>query len=196
MTLAVKSSGQATAPVFTGASSDIASPSLTDTLPPFPMHAAFPRPEYYDGSAPPAPSAGIAPIRRPFPWPGNGYGTHAGGYRGRDRPCGRPPAQIPACAANALGSCLGFWRETAPQGTDAPRGQAAATESPGGPCASSPGGSAGCGAVAPGASAASPGYGTPRPPCGCPARRSRRSALAPRCPATAPAPGQAGADAA
>jgi hypothetical protein len=30
--------------------------------------------------------------------------------RGRDRPCGRPPAQIPACAANALGSCLGFWR--------------------------------------------------------------------------------------
>src|SRR5438034_8029737 len=29
------------------------------------------------------------------------YTTH---YRGRDRPCGRPPAQIPACAANALGS--------------------------------------------------------------------------------------------
>jgi len=27
-----------------------------------------------------------------------------GHYRGRDRPCGRPPAQIPACAANALGS--------------------------------------------------------------------------------------------
>ena len=27
--------------------------------------------------------------------------------RGRDRPCRRPPAQIPACAANALGSCLG-----------------------------------------------------------------------------------------
>src|SRR6266511_1770536 len=25
-------------------------------------------------------------------------------YRGRDRPCRRPPAQIPACAANALGS--------------------------------------------------------------------------------------------
>jgi putative transposase len=25
-------------------------------------------------------------------------------YRGRDCPCGRPPAQIPACAANALGS--------------------------------------------------------------------------------------------
>jgi hypothetical protein len=32
--------------------------------------------------------------------------------RGRDRPFGRPPAQIPACAANALGSCLGFWRQS------------------------------------------------------------------------------------
>ena len=31
-------------------------------------------------------------------------------YRGRDRPCGRPPAQIPAGAANALGSCLGYER--------------------------------------------------------------------------------------
>ncbi len=30
--------------------------------------------------------------------------TYADHYRGRDRPCGRPPAQIPACAANALGS--------------------------------------------------------------------------------------------
>jgi hypothetical protein len=26
--------------------------------------------------------------------------------RGRDRPCGRPPAQIPACGTTALGSCL------------------------------------------------------------------------------------------
>jgi hypothetical protein len=30
--------------------------------------------------------------------------TYVQHYRGRDRPCGRPPAQIPACAANALGS--------------------------------------------------------------------------------------------
>ncbi len=30
--------------------------------------------------------------------------VYRGHYRGRDRPCGRPPAQIPACAANALGS--------------------------------------------------------------------------------------------
>ena len=27
--------------------------------------------------------------------------------RGRDRPCGRPPAQIPACGTPALGSYLG-----------------------------------------------------------------------------------------
>ena len=94
MTLAVKSSGQATAPVFTGASSDIASPSLTDTLPSFPMYAAFPRPEYYDGSAPPAPSAGIAPIRRLFPWPGNGYGTHAGG------------SHVHCCPVDGLGTRL------------------------------------------------------------------------------------------
>src|ERR1039458_8776908 len=29
------------------------------------------------------------------------------GSRGGDRPCGRPPAQIPACGITALGSCLG-----------------------------------------------------------------------------------------
>ncbi|HEX9541238.1 MAG TPA: hypothetical protein VGA04_23990, partial [Streptosporangiaceae bacterium] len=52
MTLAVKSSGQATAPGFPGAPSDMCILSLTDTLPPFPMYAAFPRPEYYGGSAP------------------------------------------------------------------------------------------------------------------------------------------------
>src|SRR5680860_653759 len=33
--------------------------------------------------------------------------------RGRDRPRGRPPAQIPACATNALGSSLGYDRQTA-----------------------------------------------------------------------------------
>jgi hypothetical protein len=30
--------------------------------------------------------------------------------RGRDRPRGRPPAQIPACGTTARGSCLRFWR--------------------------------------------------------------------------------------
>ena len=28
--------------------------------------------------------------------------------RGRDRPCGRPPAQIPACGITALGSCYEY----------------------------------------------------------------------------------------
>jgi hypothetical protein len=58
------------------------------------MLAAFPRPEYYDGSVPPAPSAGIAPIRRPFPWPGNGYGTHAGG------------SHVHCCPVDGLGTRL------------------------------------------------------------------------------------------
>src|SRR5260370_33175864 len=79
MTLAVKSSGQATAPGFPGASSDITFPSLTDTLPPFPMYAAFPRSEYYGGSAPPAPSAGVAPIPARPSWQEGGRGTHADG---------------------------------------------------------------------------------------------------------------------
>ena len=39
--------------------------------------------------------------------------------RGRDRPCGRPPAQIPARAPNALGSCLGYERRTARRAKDA-----------------------------------------------------------------------------
>jgi len=40
---------------------------LTDTLPPFPRYPAFPRSEYYGGSAPPAPSAGVRPIQTPYP---------------------------------------------------------------------------------------------------------------------------------
>jgi hypothetical protein len=43
----------------------------------------------------------------------------SGKDRGRDRPCGRPPAQIPACGITALGSCLGFWRRSARWGRDA-----------------------------------------------------------------------------
>jgi len=59
---------------------------LTDTLPPFPMHAAFPRPEYYGGSAPPAPSAGVAPIPARPPWQEGGHGTHADGSHVHCRP--------------------------------------------------------------------------------------------------------------
>ena len=38
---------------------------------------------------------------------------------GRDRPCGRPPAQIPACGITALGSCLKSWRQSVPPGRGA-----------------------------------------------------------------------------
>ena len=63
-----------------------------------PASAALNREDVIQRSAP-----GFAPLRQD---------------RGRDRPCERPPAQIPACAANALGSCLGFWRRSARSGRD------------------------------------------------------------------------------
>jgi hypothetical protein len=61
------------------------------------------------------------------------HDTLEGGWRrwpdrGRDRRCQRPPAQIPACAANALGSCLGFGRRSALRARDASRGRAVAIE--------------------------------------------------------------------
>jgi len=40
-------------------------------------------------------------------------GAVEGSDRGRDRPCGRPPAQIPACGIPALGSCLRYERQSA-----------------------------------------------------------------------------------
>ena len=43
-------------------------------------------------------------------------------FRGRDDHCWPPPAQIPACASNALGSCLGFWRQSAREAMDAGSG--------------------------------------------------------------------------
>ena len=42
--------------------------------------------------------------------------TPEGLLRGRDRPCGRPPAQIPASGTTALGSCLGCGRRSATLG--------------------------------------------------------------------------------
>ena len=46
-----------------------------------------------------------------------------GAGRGRDSPSpsrlGPPPAQIPACASNAPGSCLGFWRRSVRLAKDA-----------------------------------------------------------------------------
>ena len=56
---------------------------------------------------------------------------------GRDRPCGRPPAQIPACGTTALGSCLGYGRQIAFRGRDASRGRVVAIGSRGGSSAPS-----------------------------------------------------------
>jgi hypothetical protein len=42
------------------------------------MYAALPRPEYYGGSAPPAPSAGVAPIRPSPSWREGKDGTATG----------------------------------------------------------------------------------------------------------------------
>jgi hypothetical protein len=53
---------------------------------------------------------------------GEDFGVTSEQDRGRDRPCGRPPAQIPACAANALGSSLGYDRQIARWARDVGRG--------------------------------------------------------------------------
>ena len=58
------------------------------------------------------PSLTVSPAREP-PSGHHRWRYRDAPYRGRDRPCGRPPAQIPACATNALGSCLGSEREIA-----------------------------------------------------------------------------------
>ena len=39
-------------------------------------------------------------------------GPLEGDGHGRDGRCQPPPVQIPACAANAPGSSLGFWRRS------------------------------------------------------------------------------------
>src|SRR6266542_4097881 len=63
--------------------------------------------------------------------------------RGRDRCCWRFFAQIPVCAANALGSCLGCGRRIACQARDASVGLVGAIGWRGGSCAPSSGGCAG-----------------------------------------------------
>jgi len=63
--------------------------------------------------------AGNAQPRRPLPTTTEVKTALHLPSRGGDRPCGRPPAQIPAGAANALGSCLGWWRRIAVQATGA-----------------------------------------------------------------------------
>jgi hypothetical protein len=73
---------------------------LPDTLPPFPVHAVFPRPEYYGGSVPPAPSAGIAPIRPRAPgWRTRTERTRAVPTFTADRSAGQAPGSIPAASS-------------------------------------------------------------------------------------------------
>jgi hypothetical protein len=69
--------------------------------------------------------------------------------RGRDRPCGRPPAQIPACGITALGSYLRAWQQSARPGRDASHGLGVAIESRSAPSVASSSGHAGYGAAAP-----------------------------------------------
>ncbi len=80
---------------------------------------------------------------------------------GRDRPCGRPPGQIPACGISAPGSCLGSWRRSARWGRDARCGQGAATSSRSGYSAPRSCDGVGFGAGAPGSNATGPGRGRP-----------------------------------
>src|SRR5829696_7940601 len=84
-------SGQATTPVFTGVSPSIAVVFLTDTLPPFPMRRAFPGSEYYGGSVPSAPSAGIGPIQRQHSPVERYTGTNTDG------------SHVHCCSVNGLG---------------------------------------------------------------------------------------------
>jgi hypothetical protein len=58
------------------------------------MHAAFPRPEYYDGSAPPAPSAGVTPIPAPPFRPKGARGTNTDG------------SHVHCCPVSGLGTRL------------------------------------------------------------------------------------------
>jgi hypothetical protein len=78
--------------------------------------------------------------------------------RGRDSPSpcglGLPPAQIPACASNALGSCLGFWRQSGRRAKDAGCGVWVAIARQDAPCAPRSGRFAGYAAEAPAARAA------------------------------------------
>jgi hypothetical protein len=68
---------------------------------------------------------------------------------GRDRPFGRPPAQIPACGIPALGSCLRCERRSVLQGKDAGFVLVEANVERVVPCAPSSGDGARCGAGAP-----------------------------------------------
>src|SRR5664279_4285095 len=114
------------------------------------------------------------------------FGRFAGN-RGRDRPCGRPPAQIPACGTTALGSCLGFWRRGRRSGGGARCGQEATMSQRSGRTGPKSFGAAGCDAEASRTSAAGPGHGRPWPRRCCLARRSSSGGPSLHSPANVPA---------
>ena len=107
--------------------------------------------------------------------------------RGRDRPCGRPPAQIPACGITALGSCLGSWRRVRRSGGGARCGQEATMSQRSGRTGPKSCGDADCDAEASQTSAAGPGHGRPWPRRCCLARRSSSGGPSLHSPASVPA---------
>src|SRR5260370_30350665 len=101
MTLAVKSSGQATALVFTGASSDITIPSSTDTLPPFPMCTGFPRLGVLRRLRPTRAFGRRRAYPHPSLWKTERRGAHADGSHVHCRPVDRLGTRLyPFCIAN------------------------------------------------------------------------------------------------
>jgi putative transposase len=118
------------------------------------------------------------------------YTTNTIEGRGRDRRCRRPPARIPACASNALGSSLGSWRQSAWSARGAgSAGRAAIAERCGAWSAIAGVGCAGCGVAAPYTSAVRPAAGRPAALRCCRAPRSSGSARAGRWLASAPGRG-------
>ena len=97
--------------------------------------------------------ASAALCRGPWQTPGVDQGVPSGPPsphgRGRDRPYGRPPAQIPASGTTALGSCLGFWQRSALPGRDGSRGRVVAIASRDGSSVPSSAACAGYDAAAP-----------------------------------------------
>ena len=82
--------------------------------------------------------------------------------RGRDGSCEPPPAQIPASAANALGSYLGFSPRSVVQATDEERGLVAASAQTVYPFSPNSSGCVGSGGAGSETSAASPACGMNR----------------------------------
>ena len=114
--------------------------------------------------------------------------------RGRDAGFPAPPAQIPACAANAPGSYLGFWRQGVLPARDERCGRGGATSPQAESFESRSFDASGCGDEAPDTSAGRPASEMP-PASGCwSALRGRRSNLARQSATKLLVPGRDGDD--